>query len=57
MFTVTIKKICLKHAPSYLKGCNVRIYHECEGGKEISVLMITVWHHKPSRMMANGDPE
>ena len=24
---------------------NIRIYHECEGGIEKSILRITVWHH------------
>ena len=36
---------------------NIRIYHECEGWIEKSVQMITVWHHKACRVMANGDPE
>ena len=35
----------------------IRIYHECEGRIEISVPRFTVWHHKPCRVMANGDPE
>ena len=27
-------------------GQTIRIYHECEGGIEKSIPMITVWHHK-----------
>ena len=36
---------------------NIRIYHECEGRIEKSVLRITVWHHEACRVMTNGDPE
>ena len=36
---------------------NIRIYHECEGRIEKSVLRIAVWHHKACRVMTNGDPE
>ena len=35
----------------------IRIHHECEGGIEISVPMITDWHHEACRVMANGDRE
>ena len=35
----------------------IRIYHECEGRIEKSVLRIAVWHHKACRVMTNGDPE
>ena len=36
---------------------NIRIYHECEGRTEKSVLRITIWHHEACRVMTNGDPE
>ena len=36
---------------------SIRIYYESEGGIEKSVPRITVWHHKPCRVMANSDPE
>ena len=36
---------------------NIRIYHECEGGIEKSVLRITYWHPEACRVMANGDCE
>ena len=36
---------------------NIRIYHECEGRIEKSVLRIAVWHHETCRVMTNGDPE
>ena len=32
-----------------------KIYLECYGGIEKSVLRIIVWHNKPCRLMANGD--
>ena len=35
--------------------CNVRINHECEGGK--SVPRIAVSPHKACLVMTNGDPE
>ena len=35
----------------------IRIYHECEGGIEKSVLRITDWHHEACRVMTNGDQE
>ena len=35
----------------------IRIYHECEGRIEKSVLRITIWHHKAGRVMTNGDLE
>ena len=35
----------------------VRIYHECEVGREKSVLRITVWHHEVCRVMINNAPE
>ena len=34
-----------------------RIYHDCEGGIEKSVLRIAVWLHKAWRVMTNGDRE
>ena len=43
-------------SPSYLEKRTIRIYHECEGGKEKSVPRITVWHHEACRVMTNGDP-
>ena len=36
---------------------NIKINHECEGGKEKSVSMITVWHHTACRLRTNGDHE
>ena len=36
---------------------NVRIYHECEGGIEKSVLRFTVCHYEACRVMTNGDGE
>ena len=43
---------------SFIKyGGNIRIYHECEGRVEKSVLRIAVWHHEACRVMTNGDPE
>ena len=43
---------------SYFKAFeNIRIYHECEGKIEKSVLRIAVWHHEACRVMANDDPE
>ena len=37
---------------------SIRIYHKCEGGIEIFVTSITVWHHEACRvMMTNGVPE
>ena len=35
----------------------IRIYHECEGRIEKSVLRIAVWHHEACRLMTNVDPE
>ena len=35
----------------------IRIYHECEGKIEKSVLRIALWHHEACRVMTNGDPE
>ena len=32
----------------------IRIYHECDGGIEKSVLRITNWHHKACRVMTIG---
>ena len=42
---------------SYCSIDNIRIYHECEGRIEKSVMRITVWHHEACRVMRNGDPE
>ena len=36
---------------------NIRIYHECEGRIEKSVLRIIVWHHQACRVITNSDPE
>ena len=36
---------------------NIKTYHECEGGIEKSIRLITVWHHKACRVMTNADPE
>ena len=33
----------------------IRIYHECEGGIEKSILRITIWHHEASQVMIKGD--
>ena len=33
----------------------IRICHVCEGGIEISIQRITIWHHKACRVMTNGD--
>ena len=35
----------------------IRIYHEVEGGIEISVPKITVWYHKACQVITNSDPE
>ena len=48
------------HTKYLPKGCewnNIRIYHECEGRIEKSILRITDWHHEACRVMTNGDPE
>ena len=39
------------------KEQTIRIYHECEGRIEKSVLSIAVWHREACRVMTNGDPE
>ena len=36
---------------------NIRIYHECEGRIEKSVLRIAVGHHEACRVMTNIDLE
>ena len=36
---------------------NIRIYHECEGGVEKSVLRSTIWHRKESLAMPKGAPQ
>ena len=41
----------------WLEMENMRIYHECEGRIEKSILRIAVWHHEACRVMTNGDPE
>ena len=33
----------------------IRIYHECDGRIEKSVLRIAIWHHEACRVMTNGD--
>ena len=38
-------------------GKIIRIHHECKGGREKSVPMITDWHHEVRRVMANGNRE
>ena len=35
----------------------IRIYHECEGRIEKTVLRVAVWHHEACRVMTNGDPD
>ena len=35
----------------------IRIYQECEGRIEKSVLRIAIWHREACRVMANDDPE
>ena len=40
-----------------LSECHIRIYHECEGRIEKSVLRIAVWHHEACQVMPNSDPE
>ena len=35
----------------------IRIYHECEGRIEKSVLRIAVWHHEGCRVMTSSDPQ
>ena len=39
------------------RRCIIRIYHNCEGRIEKSILRIAVWHHEACRGMINGDPE
>ena len=36
-------------------GKSIRIYHECEGRIEKSILRITVWHHQACQVMTNDD--
>ena len=36
---------------------NIRIDHECKGGIEKSISMITDWHHEACQVMTNDDPE
>ena len=38
-------------------GKIIRIYHECKGRIEKSILGITVWHHEACWVMTNGDFE
>ena len=33
----------------------IRIYHECEGGIETSILSIAIWNHVACRLKTNGD--
>ena len=40
-----------------MTGCNIRIYHKCEGRIEKSVPRIAVWHHEACRGMTNYDLE
>ena len=42
---------------SYLVCEKIRNHHECEGGLEKSIPMITDWHHEACQVMTNGDPE
>ena len=37
-------------------GQIIRIYHECEGRIENSILRITFWHHEACQVMTKGDP-
>ena len=39
------------------KRKNIRFHHTCEGGIEISVARIAVWHHEACRFRPNGDCE
>ena len=39
------------------EGQILKIYHECEGRIEKSVLRIAVRHHEACRKMTNGDSE
>ena len=36
---------------------NIRIYHDCEGGKGKSVLRINDWHQEACQVMTNADRE
>ena len=45
------------HEIQWIDYKNLPMVHECEGGTEKSILMITVWHHKACRVMPNGDPK
>ena len=53
------KKQCAKFPTCWYHsyGKAIRIYHECEGRIEKSILMITVWHHEACRVMTNGNTE
>ena len=51
---MTVKSTCIL----FCLYDNIRIYHECEGGIEKSVLKITVWHHEAFPVVTlNGDSE
>ena len=47
-------QFCDRQTP---QGKPMRIYHECEGRIEKSVLRMTDWHLKASRLMTKGDRE
>ena len=36
---------------------NIKIYYECEGGNEKSILRITHWHYEACRVMTNDNRE
>ena len=48
-----------RNNPENIHPCSkkiIRIYHECEGGIEKSVMRITVWHHQACQVMKT-DPK
>ena len=49
--------ICAENIKYQYQIYSIRIYHECEGRIEKSVLRIAFWHHEACRVMTNGDPE
>ena len=55
LYTSMINWSYLGNASTKLVLHNTRIYHECEGRIEKSVLRIAAWHHEACRVMTNGD--
>ena len=51
------KPIIQEHSFTTKISYFLRIYHECEGRIEKSVLLVTVCHHSASLVMPNGDPQ